>query len=451
MLEFNPLPPTTMHVDINSCFATIEQQANPRLRGKPTVVAAYAEDHGCILAASREAKAIGIGTGMRVKEAKARCPYVTVLPPDPDKYRFVNHQLKAILGSYTPNLSVESIDEMVLDLAGTPRLSTELRSMNYGNTQGISAQSIIHTSSFMIQQTEQAMKNIGLEIKKRIKSEIGEWITVSIGIAPNRYLAKIASGLHKPDGMDLLTRDTIVRVFSEMRLEDLCGIKTGNATRLRKAGIYTPYALLHADAPTLHKAFKSIVGRQWWQRLHGYEDGVRYSSFGTGVSFAQGCSESKQKSFGHSHALGTPLTPSDPELWQVLSQLVVKMGNRLRTSGYMARGITIALQYGSYRDYWHAQELLSQPIYASNDFFFHAKTILQSAPDLPVRNLAVSCYRLSKDLYTQQSLLESDTKKECVTQCIDTLSAKYGDFTVTPARMLQAKQKVLDRISFGKV
>lgn len=411
-----------MHVDINSCFATIEQQANPGLRGKPTVVAAYVEEHGCILAASREAKAIGIGTGMRVREARSRCPFVTVLAPDPDKYRFVNHQLKAILGSYTPNLSVESIDEMVLSLDQTPALQRQL----------ITDKTI-----------EDAMKSIAMEMKRRIKLEIGEWMTVSIGIAPNRYLAKIASSLHKPDGMDSITQDSIIRVFSAMRLEDLCGIKTGNATRLRKAGIYTPYALLHADSTTLHKAFKSIVGRQWWMRLHGYEDGVRYTSFGNHGS--------SQKSFGHSHALGKPLVPSDPELWQILAQLVVKMGNRLRAAGCMAHSIGVTAQFGDYSEFWHTQKLLAGPLYADADFFSYSKALLQTAPDRPIRILGVTCGRLTRDLYTQQSLLYFDIKKESVTRVIDELSDKYGKFIVVPARMVDTNQKVMDRISFGKV
>lgn len=429
--QFNPSPPTMMHIDINSCFATIEQQANPRLRGKPTVVAAYAEDHGCILAASREAKAIGIGTGMRVSEAKARCPFVEVLAPDPNKYRYINRALLAILESYSCNVRVESIDEMVMDFAQTPRLDTQLRTM-------------CHADITEHEKVERAMLLIAGEIKQRIRREIGEWITVSIGIAPNRYLSKIASGFHKPDGLDMITGKTIAKIFSTMRLEDFCGIKTGVATRLRIGGIYTPMSLLLSDAKTLERALRSIVGRHWWMRLHGYEDGSRYTSFGAGVS------ASEQKSFGHSHALGRPLPPSDPELWQVLSQLVVKMGNRLRAAGCMAHSIGVSAMYGSYSDFWHTQKQLSGPLYADADFFSYSKSLLLTAPDRPIRILGVTCSKLTRDLYTQQSLLEYDVKKECVTRTIDQLSEKYGKYTIVPARMIDSSQKVMDRIAFGK-
>src|SRR3989344_3586037 len=122
MMAFNPKPPTVMHIDLNSCFATVEQQANPLLRGKPLVVAAYTTGNGCILASSVEAKRLGVKTGMRVWEGKNLYPRLVVLPPDPEKYRWVNRKLRVLLSSYTPYLSVESIDEMVMDLGKTPAL-----------------------------------------------------------------------------------------------------------------------------------------------------------------------------------------------------------------------------------------------------------------------------------------------------------------------------------------
>ena len=115
-LEFNPKCSTILHIDLNSCFATIEQQANPYLRGKPVVVAAYATPAGCILAPSVEAKRYGIQTGTRVREGKKLCPNLIVLPPDPWKYRNVHLGLREILSSYTNDFNPKSIDEFVLNL-----------------------------------------------------------------------------------------------------------------------------------------------------------------------------------------------------------------------------------------------------------------------------------------------------------------------------------------------
>lgn len=108
---FNKAPATTILLDINSCFATIEQQANPLLRGRPVVVGAYTTDRGCVLAASREAKIHGVKTGMFVGEAKKLCPKIVVLSPDPDKYRYINKRLVTILSRFTDPVIVKSIGQ----------------------------------------------------------------------------------------------------------------------------------------------------------------------------------------------------------------------------------------------------------------------------------------------------------------------------------------------------
>ena len=170
---FNPNRPEKMLLDINSCFATIEQQANPLLRGKEVVVAAYENNGGCILAASREAKKLGIKTGWRVGEAQDVCPNLIVLTPDVEKYRFINKALKKILLKFSPEVQAKSIDEFAIDFEGI----------------------------------EGDLKDIGLKIKAKIKEVLGEWITVSIGIGPNIFLAKVASNLKKPDGLVKINKD----------------------------------------------------------------------------------------------------------------------------------------------------------------------------------------------------------------------------------------------------
>lgn len=431
-MEFNSAPPVVMHVDINSCFATIEQQANPALRGKPVVVAAYVTGNGCILTASVEAKRLGIKTGMPVREGRYIYPRLVVLPPDPDKYRAVNKQLTALLASYTSHLSVESIDEVVLSLADTPALTTLV-------TQG---------SSYL-----DAMKTIATEMKARIRAEIGEWITVSIGIAPNRYLAKVASGLMKPDGLRWITRENIVETLSTMQLIDLCGIKEGNASRLRSVGIYSPIALYQSPSETLKRGLRSIVGHHWYLRLHGWEDGARYTGFGSGnygePPFAEGYGGAQQKSFGQSYALPVAYAPTDPKLWQILAQLVMKMARRLRQDGCSARGVSVSLLFADHT-HWHTQELLCTSLFADSDFFQHMQRMLAGAPDRAVRILAITCYRLEKDLYNQQSLLMEDNRKQNLTVALDAVHDRFGAFVVTTARMLAMERKVLDRIAFGK-
>jgi DNA polymerase-4 len=234
-MEFNNAPGTVMHIDFNSCFASIEQQANPLLRGKPIVVAAFATDRGCILAASVEAKRLGIKTGFRVMDGKKICPGLIVLPPDPWKYRNIHLKLRNLLLKYSPEVTPKSIDEFVMEVVnGEPW-------------------------------------TVARDIKQKIKSDIGEWLTVSIGIATNRYLAKIAAGFHKPDGLDEINKDNFLNVYSKLKLTDLTGIKQRNAARLNSFGIYSVLDFYQAPVWKLKAAFHSIVGLYWHTRLTGYE------------------------------------------------------------------------------------------------------------------------------------------------------------------------------------
>jgi nucleotidyltransferase/DNA polymerase involved in DNA repair len=128
-LPFNSKPSTIMHLDLNSCFATIEQQANPLLRGRPIAVAAYTTQSGCILAPSIEAKKFGVKTGMRVREGKLLCPDLQILGPDPWKYRNIHVQLRDLISRYTANFVPKSIDEFVLNFEGYPSFKSGNRGL----------------------------------------------------------------------------------------------------------------------------------------------------------------------------------------------------------------------------------------------------------------------------------------------------------------------------------
>jgi len=395
-----------MHIDFNSCFATIEQQANPLLRGKPIVVAAYASPGGCILAPSIEAKKMGIKTGMRVYEAKKIDPKIIVLPPDPWKYRNVHIALRKIVSFYTTKADPKSIDEFVLNLEGFPIL----RSMN--------------------------MHSLARQIKDRIKREIGEWTTVSIGIAPNRFLAKLASGLHKPDGLDEINSDNYMEVFSGLSLTDLCGIKVRNIIRLNSVGIYSVLDFHKADLTTLKTAFNSIISYYWYLRLRGWEIDVF---------------NSKRSSYGNSFVLPKPLT-SLSELSPVLTKLVEKMTYRLRRAGYKTRGVHLAI---SYKDgtFWHKGVGIDREVFDSREIYKYAFKILCHSPfKKPVRELFVSCFSLCKNNSLQLNMFEDVVKNRALICSLDKINSRWGDFVVNPARMfLGEEQWVPDRIAFGGV
>ena len=156
----NKADPMIVHVDLNSCFATVEQQAHPSLRGKPVVIAAYVTDRGCILSPSIEAKKLGIKTGMKVYEAKKIYPNVIVRDTDPIIVRDVHSKFMKIFGDYSPHVIPKSIDEAIIDFSPVFSKTTDL-------------------------------VKIGKEIKNRMRQEIGDWISCNIGIATNRFWQKL--------------------------------------------------------------------------------------------------------------------------------------------------------------------------------------------------------------------------------------------------------------------
>src|SRR5665213_856389 len=206
-LNFNA--PQTMHIDLNSCFAIIEQQANPLIRHKPVAIAAYDTPRGAVIASSYEAKALGIKLMVNVREARMLCRDVIIMTPDPEKYFDAHRRFKKVLLNYTDEVTPKSVDEFVVNFKGSRAVQNGL-----------------------------SLVEVGHSIKRDIKESLGEYVTVNVGIATNRFLAKLAAGLHKPDGLDVITADNMREVYAQLELDDLPGINTRYRARLNMAGIY---------------------------------------------------------------------------------------------------------------------------------------------------------------------------------------------------------------------
>jgi len=408
VLGFNPTSPTVMHIDLNSCFATIEQQANPLLRHKPVAVAAYDSPNGCILAASYEAKrwgVQGVETGMRVKDGKKLCPELIVLPPDPWKYRNVHLSFRKLLVSYTTNFHAKSIDEFVMQLSGSPSLQ------------------------------KNSMQEIGKEIKTRIAEEIGDYLKVSIGISTNRFLAKTASNLEKPNGLSFIIRENHEDIFRQKHVTFLCGIKKNNARRLGSVGIQTIYDFYNADLWKLKAAFHSVNSYYWYLRLRGWE--IDETPFG-------------RKTYGNSYSLPQPFATPE-ELAPILSKLITKTTTRMRNAGFGARGVHVAIQYRD-RNYWHMGQSFPRVLFETNDVYKEAFRILCMSPyRSPVRNLAISCYDLVKIDTLQLELFSDILRRDRSTKAMDLVNTKYGEFSLTSGRMIDTGKFVPDRIAFGNV
>jgi DNA polymerase-4 len=279
------------------------------------------------------------------------------------------------------------------------------------------------------------MKQTAQKIKQRIKKEIGEWITVSIGIAPNRYLAKIGAGLHKPDGLDEINKDNFLRIYKNLKLTDLTGIKTANAARLNSAGIYSVMDFYNAPIWKLKAAFHSITGLYWHTRLSGYEiDDVEYG----------------RHSFGNSVAIGANLSRIE-DLSPILARLTEKMCSRLRAAGYRARGVHLILVYKN-GSVWHKGRLMSRDLFDSKDFYKAAfRLLLEANPNTPVLNLAVSCFNLTKNEAFQLNFFENVLTRTDLVRAVDQVNERWGEFTVSSARSLGGAKVVMDRIAFGGI
>jgi len=402
-INFNSEIPSIMHIDMNSAFASIEQQANPLLRGKPIAVVAYDSPGGCILASSIEAKRLGIKTGHRVRDAKAIYPKLITILADPNKYRQVHLAFRKILADYTNDFYPKSIDEFVLHFK------------NY------------HTFDY-------GLKNIAREIKHRIKSEIGDYLTVSVGIGPNRFLAKTASNLRKPDGLEEINKNNFLDVYAHMNLTDLHGINLRNEARLKSAHIHSVLDLYYATPQKLKIAFQSVLADYWHARLRGYEiDNTEFT----------------RKSFGNSYSLPHS-TGTKEEIFPILQKLVEKTGLRLRSNGYKATGIHLALRYRDHT-FWHKGKSFKKSLFGSLEIYREMIKLLYEAPCKPIHTIHETCFGLISNKETQLQLFENVIEKENLVGSLDRINSRWGSFVITPARMVLAKNNVPERIAFGGI
>jgi DNA polymerase-4 len=344
---------------------------------------------------------------MQVREGRLLCPELIVRTPDPEKYRDVHLRFCRLFREYSPAVTPKSIDEAVLDFSGTVHLEYDLL-------------------------------DVGREIKQRVRQEIGEWISCNIGISTNRFLAKLAASLHKPDGLDEITHENLEGIYAEKELLDLCGINTRYQARLNVHGIYTPLQLLQAPLHVLKdQVFRSINGYYWFLRVRGYEvDQVVFD----------------RKSFGQQYALKRP-TNDPEELSRILMKLCEKLGRRLRRAGHAAQGIHVACAYQDY-SHWHQGKRVGGELYATLELYRKAQLLLngRTGKEQVITHLGVSCYGLVPSNRAQPDLFEAgESRERRIALATDEINDRYGEFIITPAIMLGMEHMVLDRVSYGNI
>jgi DNA polymerase-4 len=419
-----------LHIDLNSFFASVEQQLHPEYRRKPTAVTATMADTGTIIAASYEAKAFGVKTGTKVAEAKRLCPGIALVEGSHTTYAKYSHEIAAAVERICPVAHTPSIDEMVCQLMGR-------------------------------EQEPPRARQIALAIKQAIQADVGETLRCSIGMAPNRYLAKIASDMQKPDGLIGLLPSQLPRAIAHLELRDLPGVGVRTEQRLKDKGIRTMAQLLSLDRNGMHALWDSVWGDRLYHWLRG---GV------TGDDGAPVASD-LQKSLGHSHVLG-PEHRTPEGAWSVAHKLLHKAAMRLRMEHFHASTLAVTLKFALTREEaqraaklkhhssgikhsgW-AMEAKFRPCQDTLTLLEALKGIWRERPDGPEHQrpffVGVTMRNLLPDNEVPQMLFEEPGNRNELSATMDKLNLKFGHSTVHFAGMLPARDSAPTRIAFTQI
>ena len=388
---------TILHIDFDSFFASCEQQFNPRLRGKPIGVTAQ-NGRTCIIAASREAKKMGVRSPSRTFEAQAIVPNMVFVSAHFAKYWEITQIFLDICKDFSPFVELFSLDEVFIDITLTQELFS-------------GKDSLIE------------------KIRERIKNEIGEYITVSVGISHNKLLAKLASGMDKPNGLVEITPKNIWEVYAKVKLNDFCGIGRRIKERLNRLGIYTPMDLHNTPLEVLLKEFKDVEGHF----LKNLGDGIDDSEVVPYYLAEQ------TKSIGRNYCL--PQNQYDQRIvmqnvYELCEEVVIKLrklGKKAKTAGIYLGGSKNVHGRKSLKEYFDSgQEMfnLCQKILTENGFHFGQNDY--------VRRIGVWVGNLQESVNLEQSLFDFDVKNEKVVKTVDNINEKFGDHTIRKGFLLNA-------------
>ncbi|MBU1132608.1 DNA polymerase IV [Patescibacteria group bacterium] len=386
-----------LHLDMDSFFATVEQQANPFLRGKPIVVSGKEGSRSVIVASSREAKKWGIKTAMLPREAKKLCPTLIFVEPDGVKYEYLSRKFIEILKLYTDKVQVFSIDEAFLDLTG-------------------------FVADF------NGAREIALEIKRKYKNELGDWISCSVGIAGNKLLAKLASDLEKPDGLVIIDEKNKEQILDKIKLTDFCGIGRQLEKRLDALGINSVSKLKDYPLHNLINEFGNVAGH----RLHDMSFGIDFDPV---VSYLN---EYEPKSVSRAYTLPRN-TWEIEEILAVLMHLCEKAGRELRRKKLSAKTLIFYLRYA---DFSHGGARKTLPRYVNDSFeIYQIGECLLKKINLkkPVRLIGLWLTNLSPSSQ-QIPLWREERKKQKLIPFLDKINDIYGELTIKPAFLLKLKR-----------
>ena len=356
-----PWARSILHLDMDAFFAAVELREDPSLRGKPLLIG-HDGPRGVVATASYEARVYGCHSAQPMSVAKRQCPHALVLPVRMDLYKRASDAMFAVLDEFSPAVEPLSIDEAFLDLTGTDRL--------FGRPQ-----------------------DVARRLKDRIRSDLG--LTASVGVAPNKFLAKLASDMDKPDGLTVIRPADVDRILPPLPVTKLWGIGKATAERLRNYGVRTVGDLCRKP-------------EAWMREFFGSE-ADRYAALARGLDDRPVVPDSAAKSIGHEQTFEQDV--ADPaEIRRVMFEQVEQVGARLRRHGLRARGVSLKIRFGEFQTISRSTTL-PQPTDATAELWAAAEAVFDQWPFQPVRLIGVTAERLA-DGQGQQMDLFTDAGRE---------------------------------------
>ncbi|MFP4098546.1 MAG: Y-family DNA polymerase [Alphaproteobacteria bacterium] len=376
--------------DLNSYFASVEQQERPELRGKPVAVVPMMSDSTCAIAASYEAKAVGIKTGTKIYEAKQKCPDLRCVLARHDVYVDYHHRIFNELENHLHVSKTCSVDEAACLLLGREREPDNAR-------------------------------NLALQIKEGMRKNVGEFIRSSIGIAPNAYLAKMGTEMQKPDGLVILEPNNYQERLFALKLTDLTGINVRMEYRLQQAGIHSIEQFWNLSPKHARSVWGSVEGECLWYKLHGYDVPDK---------------ETQKSVIGHSRVLD-PVLRSPDKAYGIARQLTVKAASRLRRYNLYAGRLSLQVRSTDKRRW--VKELSFSP---THDNFIFIKFLdemwrcmLFDLKGCKLLKVAICLSGLSKQEQITLDLFEAQRPKAlrniALTKSMDDIKRRFGSDAIS--------------------
>jgi len=402
-LSIDP-PLNWMLIDMNSYFASVEQHLRPELRGRRVGVIPVESENTCVIAASYEAKRFGVKTGTRVRDARQMCPEIVLVKARPNLYVQTHHEILQSVDKVLPVHKIYSIDEWTIRLQGEE------------------------------QKRERAVE-LANRLKQQLLRDFSPWLRCSIGIAPTRLLAKIASDLKKPDGLTVLVPAELPGRLERFSLDDLCGIGHGMVARLDAHGIRSVEDLWALDKQQAIQAWGSVGGGYWWAGLHGIDEPEM---------------PTRRHSMSHSNVVG-PEFRNDDGAYGILVRLLCRLGARLRHDDYFAQFLHVSVKNvrgGS----WHEQIALPC-VQDTPGLLQKFKELWRKRPrwEDPPLKVGVVVSDLVPASQVSQSLFEGIEKPRRASHVIDKINQKWGAATIYFGSMQDFRHHMDDKIAFGRI